>query len=104
MEQEDSKFTAGSFLTYVKENIRNYSMFLLLALIFIAFSILTGGVNFTARNITNIFIQNSYILILAVAWYRVIIIGNIDLPQSDPSPPSSGQSVPCSTTREWDCS
>jgi len=79
MEHKDSKFTAGSFLTYAKENIRNYSMFLMLALIFIVFSILTGGVNFTARNITNIFIQNSYILILAVGMVLVIIIGNIDL-------------------------
>jgi putative multiple sugar transport system permease protein len=79
MEHKDSKFTAGSFLTYAKENIRNYSMFLMLALIFIVFSLLTGGVNFTARNITNIFIQNSYILILAVGMVLVIIIGNIDL-------------------------
>ncbi|MCF7933713.1 MAG: sugar ABC transporter permease [Spirochaetia bacterium] len=54
-------------------------MFLMLALIFIVFSILTGGVNFTSRNITNIFIQNSYILILAVGMVLVIIIGNIDL-------------------------
>ena len=54
-------------------------MFLMLALIFIVFSVLTGGVNFTSRNITNLFIQNSYILILAVGMVLVIIIGNIDL-------------------------
>ncbi len=54
-------------------------MFIMLALIFIVFSVLTGGVNFTSRNITNIFIQNSYILILAVGMVLVIIIGNIDL-------------------------
>ncbi|NQT57522.1 MAG: sugar ABC transporter permease [Bacteroidetes bacterium] len=54
-------------------------MFLMLGLIFIVFLVLTGGVNFTSRNITNIFIQNSYILILAVGMVLVIIIGNIDL-------------------------
>lgn len=68
-----------SFFELAKKNIRNYSMFLMLALIFIVFSILTGGVNMTSRNITNIFIQNSYILILAVGMVLVIIIGNIDL-------------------------
>ncbi|WP_020612582.1 multiple monosaccharide ABC transporter permease [Sediminispirochaeta bajacaliforniensis] len=78
-----AKATNGSgqvtFLQLAKENIRNYSMFIMLGLIFVVFSILTGGVNFTSRNITNIFIQNSYILILAVGMVLVIIIGNIDL-------------------------
>ena len=68
-----------TFLDLAKANVRNYSMFLMLALIFIVFSILTGGVNFTSRNITNLFMQNSYILILAVGMVLVIIIGNIDL-------------------------
>ncbi len=73
------KTNTTSFMELAKGNIRNYSMFIMLALIFIVFSILTGGVNFTSRNITNIFIQNSYILILAVGMVLVIIIGNIDL-------------------------
>jgi putative multiple sugar transport system permease protein len=68
-----------TFLQLAKENVRNYSMFIMLGLIFTVFAILTGGVNFTSRNITNIFIQNSYILILAVGMVLVIIIGNIDL-------------------------
>ncbi len=68
-----------SFLQLAKENVRNYSMFIMLGLIFTVFAVLTGGVNFTSRNITNIFIQNSYILILAVGMVLVIIIGNIDL-------------------------
>ena len=68
-----------TFLKLAKENIRNYSMFIMLGLIFLVFAVLTNGVNFTSRNITNIFIQNSYILILAVGMVLVIIIGNIDL-------------------------
>ncbi len=60
-------------------NIRNYSMIMMLAVILIAFSFLTGGVNLDSRNITNIFMQNSYILLLAVGMMMVIIIGNIDL-------------------------
>ncbi|POR04102.1 ABC transporter permease [Alkalispirochaeta sphaeroplastigenens] len=63
----------------IKENIRSYSMFIMLGLIFVVFSILTGGVNFSPRNISNIFMQNSYILILAAGMVLVIIVGNIDL-------------------------
>ncbi len=68
-----------SVRTLIKNNIRNYSMVLMLALIMIVFSFLTNGVNLNSRNFTNIFIQNSYILLLAVGMVLVIIIGNIDL-------------------------
>lgn len=68
-----------SFFKIARDNIRNYSMFLMLALITIAFSFITNGINLNARNITNIFIQNSYILTLAVGMVLVIITGNIDL-------------------------
>jgi putative multiple sugar transport system permease protein len=79
MKVKQSTSEQVTFLELAKTNVRNYSMFLMLALIFIVFSVLTGGVNFTSRNITNLFIQNSYILILAVGMVLVIIIGNIDL-------------------------
>jgi len=68
-----------SFWQLAKGNIRNYSMFIMLALIITGFAFLTGSVNINARNVTNIFIQNSYILVLAVGMVLVIIIGNIDL-------------------------
>lgn len=68
-----------SFLGLAKQNLRKLSMFIMLGLILLVFAVLTNGVNLTPRNITNIFIQNSYILILAVGMVLVIIIGNIDL-------------------------
>ncbi len=68
-----------SFWVLAKQNMRKLSMFIMLGLILIVFAFLTKGVNLTPRNITNIFIQNSYILILAVGMVLVIIIGNIDL-------------------------
>lgn len=68
-----------SLFSLLKQNMRKLSMFLVLGLILIIFAFLTGGVNLTPRNITNIFIQNSYILILTVGMVLVIIIGNIDL-------------------------
>lgn len=68
-----------SFFGLAKQNMRKLSMFIMLGLILLVFAALTDGVNLTPRNITNIFIQNSYILILAVGMVLVIIIGNIDL-------------------------
>jgi len=77
----DSKEQSGfrTFLEVAKTNMRNYSMFLVLALIMVGFAVLTNGVNLHPRNFTYIFIQNSYILILAVGMVLVIIVGNIDL-------------------------
>lgn len=68
-----------NFLTIIRNNIRSYSMFIALAVIFFIFAYFTNGINMNARNITNIFIQNSYILILAVGMVLVIVTGNIDL-------------------------
>lgn len=68
-----------SLLKLAQSNIRNYSMFIMLGLIFLVFLFLTGGINFTPRNVTNIVIQNSYILILAVGMVLVIVAGHIDL-------------------------
>ncbi|MDR2543211.1 MAG: sugar ABC transporter permease [Treponema sp.] len=65
--------------TLIKNNIRNYSMFIVLVLIMIIFAPLTGGVNFYPRNFINIFFQNSYVLILAIGMVMVIITRNIDL-------------------------
>jgi putative multiple sugar transport system permease protein len=65
--------------TLIKTNIRNYSMFLILVLIMIVFGFLTNWINFSPRNISYIFIQYSYVLILAVGMVQAIIIGGIDL-------------------------
>lgn len=75
----DETTKRASVRALVKNNIRNYSMVLMLAVIMIVFAFLTNGVNLNSRNFTNIIIQNSYILILAVGMVQVIIIGNIDL-------------------------
>ncbi|MCL2210982.1 MAG: sugar ABC transporter permease [Treponema sp.] len=69
----------SDFKTLVKNNIRNYSMFIMLALIMIIFAPLTNGNNWSPRNFTNIFFQYSYVLILAVGMVMVIIVQGIDL-------------------------
>ena len=77
----DNSLTSNtmSFGQLLKKNVRSYSMFIMLTLIFVVFAVLTGGINFSPRNVSNIFMQNSYILILASGMVLVIIIGNIDL-------------------------
>ena len=68
-----------TFRSLLKTNIKNYSMVLILALIMIIFAFLTDGVNLNSRNITNIFMQNSHILLLATTMILLIITCNIDL-------------------------
>ncbi|MCD1653986.1 sugar ABC transporter permease [Treponema zuelzerae] len=68
-----------SFRNLIKSNAKNYSMVLMLALIMIIFAFMTDGVNLNSRNITNIFMQNSHILLLATTMILLIITCNIDL-------------------------
>lgn len=65
--------------TYFKNNIRQYGMVIALVFIMVLFQILTGGILFKPMNITNLILQNSYVLILAVGMLLPIITGNIDL-------------------------
>lgn len=60
-------------------NIRQYGMITTLILIMGYFAIRTGGLSLQALNITNLVLQNSYILILAIGMLLVIITGNVDL-------------------------
>lgn len=61
------------------KNIRQSGIYLAFAAIILLFAILTDGTLLTPQNVTNIIVQNSYILILAVGMVIVIIGGHIDL-------------------------
>lgn len=63
----------------VRTNIRQYGMFVALLFITILFQILTDGILLKPLNLTNIILQNSYILVLAIGMLLVIITGHIDL-------------------------
>nr|WP_296064015.1 multiple monosaccharide ABC transporter permease [uncultured Actinoplanes sp.] len=60
-------------------NLRQSGIYIAFALIVLLFSILTGGDMLAPQNISNIIVQNSYILILAIGMILVIIAGHIDL-------------------------
>ncbi|WP_102028102.1 multiple monosaccharide ABC transporter permease [Salirhabdus sp. Marseille-P4669] len=63
----------------ISNNIRRFGMIIALAGIVILFQILTNGILLTPLNVTNIIMQNSYIIILAIGMMLVIITGEIDL-------------------------
>ncbi|WP_172195286.1 multiple monosaccharide ABC transporter permease [Saccharibacillus qingshengii] len=62
-----------------KNNVRQYGMIIALVVIMILFTVLTGGLLVKPINITNLILQNSYILVLAIGMVLVIITGHIDL-------------------------
>jgi len=63
----------------IKNNLRSYSMFIILILIMVIFGPMCGWTNFDGRNITYIFFQFSYVFILATGMVQCIIICGIDL-------------------------
>ena len=68
-----------SVMEYVKANIRDYALLLSLIAIMVFFQIATGGILFTPLNMTNIILQNSYIVIMALGMLLIIVAGHIDL-------------------------
>src|SRR5690349_9384372 len=70
--------TEGSSRTY-NLNLRQSGIYIAFALIVVLFTVLTGGDLLAPQNISNIIVQNSYILILAIGMILIIIAGHIDL-------------------------
>jgi putative multiple sugar transport system permease protein len=62
-----------------KKNIRDYGMFIALAVIVILFTALTGGTFISPNNISNLINQTGYIAVLAAGMTLIIIIRHIDL-------------------------
>jgi putative multiple sugar transport system permease protein len=65
--------------TLLRENIRDYAMFVALFVIMGVFTITTDGLFISSRNIVNLVNQTGYIAVLAVGMTLVIIIRHIDL-------------------------
>ena len=63
----------------LRQNIREYGMFIALFLIMAIFTFTTDGVFISSRNISNLLNQTGYIAVLAVGMTLVIVIRHIDL-------------------------
>ena len=72
----DEAASSGSFL---KNNLREYGLLLSLVAIMVFFQIQTNGTLFQPLNLTNLILQNSYIIVMALGMLLVIVAGHIDL-------------------------
>ncbi len=71
--------TKRDFLRFVKNNIRDYALLLSLLVIMVFFQFTTNGTLFKPVNMTNLILQNSYIVIMALGMLLIIVAGHIDL-------------------------
>lgn len=64
----------------LKTTLKKYTMVIVLVLVFILFSVLTEGRLLKAQNMSNLLLQNSYVLVLACGMLLCILTGgNVDL-------------------------
>lgn len=68
-----------TLVTLFKSNIREYGMLIALITIMVFFQVRTEGILMKPVNITNLVLQNSYIIIMALGMLLIIVSGWIDL-------------------------
>ncbi|MGV8936585.1 MAG: multiple monosaccharide ABC transporter permease [Allorhizobium sp.] len=68
-----------SVADYLRKNIREYGLLLALVVIMLFFQYVTDGVLLRPLNITNLVLQNSFIIIMALGMLLIIVAGHIDL-------------------------
>lgn len=68
--------SVGSF---IKAHLRDYVLLIALIAIMVFFQFATNGTLFMPVNLTNIILQNSYIIVMALGMLLIIIAGHIDL-------------------------
>lgn len=80
-EAEEIKQTTGtkSPLHFLKSHLREYGILFALVAIMVFFQIATDGILLKPVNLTNLVLQNSYIVIMALGMLLVIVSGHIDL-------------------------
>ncbi|ORE93416.1 inner membrane permease of D-xylose ABC transporter [Stappia sp. 22II-S9-Z10] len=69
----------GSMGAFLKRHVREYGILIALVVIVAFFQVATDGIMLRPVNLTNIILQNSYIVIMAVGMLLVIVSGHIDL-------------------------
>src|ERR671912_287860 len=68
-----------SWMDFVRTHFRDYGMLLSLLVIMLFFQVVTNGTLLRPLNLTNLVLQNSYIVIMALGMLLVIVAGHIDL-------------------------
>ena len=75
----DGRAPRRSYSGFLKNNVREYGMLMSLVVIMGLFQFLTDGTLLQPLNLTNLVLQNSYIVIMAMGMLLVIVAGHIDL-------------------------
>jgi putative multiple sugar transport system permease protein len=73
----ENKFT--NWISHVLADLGKNGIFIALIAVVALFTILTDGILLRPQNISNLIVQNGYILVLAIGMVMVIIAGHIDL-------------------------
>jgi len=73
----ENKFT--NWLSHVLADLGKNGIFIALIAVVALFAFLTNGIILRPQNISNLVVQNGYILVLAIGMVMVIIAGHIDL-------------------------
>ena len=79
MEQNNSKMNKNELVSLLKNNVRDYMMYIALIVIMLFFQIWSKGNFFKASNISNLFNQAAYVAVLAIGMTLILIIKHIDL-------------------------
>jgi putative multiple sugar transport system permease protein len=69
----------GGGMAFLKNNLREYGLLISLVIIMVFFQVKTDGTLFQPLNLTNLILQNSYIIVMALGMLLVIVAGHIDL-------------------------
>ncbi|ODN71660.1 multiple monosaccharide ABC transporter permease [Methylobrevis pamukkalensis] len=79
MSDNTAALTESKHSGFLKNNLREYGMLLSLFAIMLFFQFMTDGTLLRPLNLTNLVLQNSYIVIMALGMLMVIVTGHIDL-------------------------
>lgn len=66
-------------MRFIRAHLREYGILIALLVIMAFFQVMTGGILLKPVNLTNLILQNSYIIIMAIGMLLVIVAGHIDL-------------------------
>lgn len=75
----DASTATGGRFSFNASSMRQNGIYFAFAAVVLLFTVLTGGDLLQPQNLSNIFIQQSYILILAIGMLLIIVAGHIDL-------------------------
>ncbi|WP_029009085.1 multiple monosaccharide ABC transporter permease [Azospirillum halopraeferens] len=70
---------AAAYLGFIHGHLREYSILIALVAIMAFFQVVTDGILLRPINLTNLVLQNSYIIIMALGMLLVVVSGHIDL-------------------------